>query len=143
VVTLLGALAIYDSRRTSGATDGPATRRRYAVVVATEFALVALGAGALGLIGAGGYIPAWTAAVVGLHFFPLAAVLRAPGLRVLGAAATGAGAAALLGGLLTTIAPSSIAGAGTGLALLTFAALVVPAPASPKSIRRANQQPSA
>jgi len=142
-VTLLGAVSICRSRRMSGVMHDPATRRRYGIVVATEFALAGLGAGALGLIGAGGYIPAWICGVVGLHFFPLAAVLGAPALRVLGAAVTSAAVAALLAGLFTPTAPSSVAGPGAGVALLVFAALVVRGPASRRSIRGGNQQPSA
>jgi len=57
---------------------------------------------------------------VGLHFFPLARVLANPSLRPLAALITAAAAAALVVGLSSTVAPSTITGPGAGLCLLAF-----------------------
>jgi hypothetical protein len=57
---------------------------------------------------------------VGVHFFPLAAVLDNPTLRPLGGLLIAVSAAALVVGLATAVAPSTITGPGAGLSLFGF-----------------------
>lgn len=88
--------------------DGAATRdrqasRRYGIVVGIEFASAFVGAAILGMTGAGPYIPVLVCAVVGVHFFPLAPVLRDRGLYPLGVAMCAVAAA----GLVTAWRPTS------------------------------------
>jgi hypothetical protein len=102
--------------------------RRFGIVLAVEFALAGVGAGLLGVTGAADYITVWICAAVGLHFFPLASVLGDPALRWLGAAVTTVAVAALLAGMFARVPPSSVTGAGTGLALLACAILALAGP---------------
>jgi len=102
--------------------------RRFGIVVGIEFAVAGLGAGVLGTAGAADYIPVWICAVVGLHFFPLASVFGDPALRWLGAAVTAVAGAALLIHAWAGVAPSTVTGAGAGVALLTFAILALTGP---------------
>ncbi|SNY49009.1 hypothetical protein [Paractinoplanes atraurantiacus] len=99
--------------------------RRYLLIVLAEFAAAGVGALLLSLAGQAAYTPALVSAVVGLHFFPLVPVLGDPRLRVLGAAVCAVALLALVLGMATSIAPGLIAGVGTGLALLAYAALAV------------------
>jgi hypothetical protein len=99
--------------------------------VAVEGAAAGLGAAALSATGAGAYVPVWVCAVVGLHFVALAPVFGAPPLRWLGIAITAVAPAGLLVGLFTAVAPTNVTGAGTGLVLLGFAALMLARPAAP------------
>jgi hypothetical protein len=125
IVAVLGAIRAFRRPRTEGALHNPAARRRYGILVGTEFALSGLGAGVLGATGQGAFIPVWVCAVVGLHFFPLAPVLGDSGLRWLGGAVTAVAVAALLAGTFTGVAPSSVTGAGAGVALLAYATLAL------------------
>jgi hypothetical protein len=134
-----------DGQVTSTAWRFPAGRSR-GVTVAVDgfFAFVWFGWG-LGLLGAGagilggtGYsqwIPVWICFGVGAHFFPLATTLGNPALRPLGGLLIAVAAAALIVGLTTAVAPSTITGAGAGLCLLAFGIATLacnrrPAPAS-------------
>ncbi|MEA2717318.1 MAG: hypothetical protein QOI99_1635 [Actinomycetota bacterium] len=129
VVAAMGGIRAVRFRRTDGALNEPATRHRYGNVVGIESAAGVVGALVLGATGGGAYIPVWICAVVGLHFFPLASVLDARPLRSLGVVVTGVAAGALLVGVFTGVAPSSVTGAGAGLALLAFATLMLARPA--------------
>ena len=120
VVAALGAIRVFRSRRTGGALQEPAARRRYGLIVGVETVVIGLGAVAVSATAGPAYIPVLICAVVGLHFFPLAALFGAA-LRGLGLAVTGVAVAALLLGVFTDVAPSSVTGVGAGLALLTFA----------------------
>lgn len=124
-VGLLAAFRVFRRQRAEHAMGDPTVRRRYFVVVAVEFAAAGLGAAALGVTGAAAYIPVWVCAVVGLHFVALAPVFGTSALRWLGVAVTAVAAAALLVGVLTAVAPSSVTGGGTGLVLLGFAIMTL------------------
>ncbi len=70
--------------------------RRYWAVLAGEVATAVSGAYVLaGPLQRPGAVLAWVTLVVGLHYFPLATVLRAPVFRVLGLCLTGLGLSAL------------------------------------------------
>jgi hypothetical protein len=62
----------------------------------------------------------WICFGVGVHFFPLAGVLGNATLRPLGALLVAVSAAALIAGLTTAVAPSTVTGLGAGLCLLVF-----------------------
>jgi dipeptide/tripeptide permease len=54
------------------------------------------------------------------HFFPLASTPQNPRLRPLGVLLIAVAAAALVTGLTSAVAPSTVTGAGAGLCLLAF-----------------------
>jgi hypothetical protein len=124
-VGILAAFRVCHRPRAGHALGDQAVRRRYVAVVATRIAPTALGAVLLGAGGGGAYIPVWVCAVVGLHFVALATVLSAPPLRWLGVAVTTVAAAALVVGVFTAVAPSSVTGGATGIVLLGFAIMTL------------------
>jgi hypothetical protein len=75
----------------------------------------------IALWGRGEYIAAWVCLVVGVHFWPMAPVLKSPSLVALGALLTVIAVAAVLVSRRTGVAPSAVTGAGAGVALLGFA----------------------
>lgn len=117
------------------------------MVVAAEagalFGGLAVLNGVLGLPQAG---VAWVSVVVGLHFFPLAAVFRQPYFHLLGAIITGCGAVGLVlvavGADETPIAV--VSGVLPGVVLLMFAwwGARRPAPVIPPAWRREPPGPS-
>jgi len=62
----------------------------------------------------------WICFGVGVHFFPLATTLQNPTLRPLGVLLIAVAAAALVAGLTSAVAPSTVTGVGAGLCLLAF-----------------------
>jgi hypothetical protein len=100
-----------------------AVGRRYGIIVGIEFGIAGLGAAVLAITGAAAYIPAFVCAVVGIHFVPLAPVLADRMLVPLGAATCAVAILALVLGLTSGVAPSTVTGIGAG-GLLTSYALV-------------------
>jgi hypothetical protein len=102
-------------------------RRRFRIIVGVEFSLAGIGAAALAAAGQATWIPAWVCLVVGVHFFPLSRVLGNRSLASAGVLLTGVAAAALVVGMATRVAPSTVTGAGAGLCVLAagVATLVV------------------
>ncbi|HKQ01122.1 MAG TPA: hypothetical protein VJ735_12400 [Actinomycetes bacterium] len=70
--------------------------------------------------GQGDFIPVWVCAVVGVHFFPLASLLEDRLLVALGWLVTTVALAALVVGLATDVAPSTVTGIGAGTLLAVF-----------------------
>jgi hypothetical protein len=66
------------------------------------------------------WVPVWICFGVAVHFFPLASVLRNPTLRPLGVLLAAVAVAALVVGLASAVAPSTVTGLGAGLCLLAF-----------------------
>jgi hypothetical protein len=128
VVAVSGGVRAIRGKRTGGALDEPATARRYGIVVGVEFAVGGVGAGVLSAAGGARFVPVWICAVVGLHFFPLASVLRAPLCRGLGMAVLSVAAAALLVGVFSDVPPSTVTGTGAGAALLGYSILMLVGP---------------
>jgi hypothetical protein len=127
VGTVLGALlavaGVVVAWRSAGplpAASDPAVRRRYGIIVGLEFGLIGAGAAVLGATGLYQWIPVWVCFGVGAHFFPLASTLQNPTLRPLGGLLIAVAAAALVAGLASAVAPSTVTGAGAGLCLLAF-----------------------
>jgi hypothetical protein len=102
------------------AASDPAVRRRYGIIVGLEFGLLGAGAAVLSATGLYQWVPVWICFGVGAHFFPLATTLQNPTLRPLGALLIAVAAAALVTGLASTVAPSTVTGVGAGLSLLAF-----------------------
>jgi hypothetical protein len=113
------------------AMSDPAVRRRYSITVGLEFGLIGAGAAILG--GTGNYLwaPVLVCFGVGVHFFPLATALDNPTLRPLGGLLIAVSAAALVTGLATAVAPSTVTGPGAGLSLLGFGLATLLARARP------------
>jgi hypothetical protein len=127
VGTALGAslavIGVVVSKRSTGplpAMTDPAVRRRYSVIVGLEFGLLGAGAAVLGVTGHYQWVPVWICSGVGVHFFPLASALQNPTLRPLGVLLVAVAAAALVVGLASAVAPSTVTGLGAGLCLLAF-----------------------
>jgi hypothetical protein len=120
---LLAVAGVLVAKRSPGplpAASDPAVRRRYAIIVGLEFGLLGAGAAVLGVTGLYQWVPVWICFGVGAHFFPLATTLQNPTLRPLGALLIAVAAAALVTGLASAVAPSTVTGAGAGLSLLGF-----------------------
>jgi hypothetical protein len=96
-------------------------RRRFRIIVGVEFSVAGIGAAALAATGQATWIPAWVCLVVGVHFFPLSRALGNRSLALPGVLLTGIAAAALLVGMATRVAPSTVTGAGAGLCALAAA----------------------
>jgi hypothetical protein len=125
-VALAGAVVGFRSPKETAVLRDRAAFRRYGIIVGIEFGLAGVGAGILGATGAAAYIPVWICAVVGVHFFALAPVLRDRNLVPLGVVLCVVAVAALIVGLATDVLPSAVTGIGAGTALAGFgvAALV-------------------
>ena len=123
LVAIAGGILVYRSPAASTPMADPDVRKRYSVLVGIEFGTLAIGAIILGLLGWSDYIPVMVCAGVGLHFFPLAQVLRSRMLVPLGVLLIIVAGVALVVGTSTGIAMSAITGAGAGGFLLLFACL--------------------
>ena len=120
---LLAVTGVVVARRSPGplpAMTDPAVRRRYSVIVGLEFGVLGAGAAVLGVTGHYQWAPVWICFGVGVHFFPLASTLQNPTLRPLGVLLIAVAAAALVAGLASAVAPSTVTGLGAGLCLLGF-----------------------
>ncbi len=120
---LLAVIGVAAARRSTGplpAMSDPAVRRRYSVIVGLEFGLLGAGAAVLGITGHYQWVPVWICSGVGVHFFPLASALQNPTLRPLGVLLVAVAAVALVVGLASAVAPSTVTGLGAGLCLLAF-----------------------
>ena len=86
-----------------------------------EFAAAGLGAAVLVAANWSEYVPVLVCLVVGLHFFPLAPLLRDPLLRPLGAALCLVAVAGLVTGLASAVSAGLVVGVGAGVLLLAYA----------------------
>ena len=120
LLAVAGVVLAWRSPGPLPAMSDRAVRRRYGIIVGLEFGLLGAGAAILGATGHDRWIPVLICAGVGAHFFPLATVLQNPTLRPLGALLVVVAAAALITGLASAVAPSTVTGAGAGLSLLGF-----------------------
>lgn len=124
-VAVAGAVVGFTSRTASTLSRDRAASRRYGIIVGIEFGAIALGGVVLGLAGAAEYVAAWVCLVVGVHFFPLAPVLRDPLLVPLGALVCAVAVVATVVGLTTSVAASFVAGLGAGVLLAVYAAVAL------------------
>ena len=99
------------------------TSRAFGIVVGIEFALAGLGAGVLVAVGKADLVPAWVAIVVGLHLFPLAALLDYRLLHVTASLLVVVGLAAVPVARAASLPVSAVTGACCGVVLLATALL--------------------
>ncbi|MEV4657914.1 hypothetical protein [Micromonospora sp. NPDC049301] len=121
LTAVAGGVVSAHTRGAGGATRDRATDRRYLLIVVAEFAAAGLGAAVLAAADLSEYIPVLVCAVVGLHFFPLAPLLRDPLLRPLGVALCVVAAAGLVVALASAVSAGLVVGTGAGLLLLGYA----------------------
>jgi hypothetical protein len=125
IVAVFGGVRAIRAWPSGGVLNDPTAARRYGLLVGVEFAVGGVGAGVLVAVGAAAFVPVWICAVVGVHFFPLASVLRAPLTRWLGIAVTTVSLTGLLVGVFSAIVPSTVTGPGAGVALLGYSILML------------------
>ena len=128
LVALAGGVQAFRSPASTGVLHDRQARRRYGVAVGVEFALAGVGAAVLAFAGQGDFIPVWVCAVVGVHFFALAPLLQDRLLVPLGASVTAVALVALVAGLATSVAPSTVTGVGAGMLLTGFALAALAGP---------------
>ncbi|MBQ0900610.1 hypothetical protein [Micromonospora sp. U21] len=106
-------------------SDGTAfdadTSPTFGLVVGVEFGVAAVGAGLLALLGRRKLIAAWVALVVGVHLFPVAALIEYPLIHLVAALVTVTAVAAVPVARARAVAVSAMVGLGTGGVLLVAA----------------------
>jgi hypothetical protein len=101
------------------------TSRAFGVVVAIEFGAAALGSVLLALRGRRELISMWIAFVVGVHLFPVAALIGYPMIHVVAALITVVSLAAIPVARARKLPVSAVVGVSTGLILLAAAVFSV------------------
>lgn len=134
VVAAAGGVLAWRLRSGASAMDHPRIRRGWFRAVALEVVLIVAGALVLAASGHPAYLPAWTLFAVGVHFFPLARLLKTLGLNLAGVLLVAVAAVAAALGLAGEVPPSTVAGAGGGLICVTWAV---------SYLRRASRVPAA
>jgi hypothetical protein len=97
------------------------TSKMFGIVVGIEVVLAGAGAVVLSVRGRRDLVPAWIALVVGLHLFPVAALLAFPLIHLIGALVTIAALVAAPVARSRSLPVSAVNGLGAGGALLTGA----------------------
>jgi hypothetical protein len=115
-----GALAVR-SRAEGPLWRDAGTDRKCLVIFAAEIAAAGFGAVLLAVTGRSEYIPVLIGAAVGMHFWPLAPVLRDPALRILAGLVCVAALAGMVAGLVSAVSPGAVVGTGVGVLLLGYA----------------------
>ncbi|MEU4569798.1 hypothetical protein [Micromonospora sp. NPDC023956] len=110
---------------TGSALSEPGAMKRYGVIVGIEFGVAAFGVLALALRKQAHLFPTWVCLVVGVHFWPMAPVLRSPALRVLAVVMVVVALAAWLVARRWKLPLSATTGVGAGVTLLIAAALAL------------------
>lgn len=121
LVVVAGIVTVIRSRGEHTPMADPQVRRRYNTIVAVEFAVLAAGAVILGAAGLAAWTAVWICAGVGLHFLPLAGLFTDLWLVQLASGVTSVAGVALIVGLTTDVAPSTVTGVGAGSCLLLAA----------------------
>ena len=125
LVAAAGIVTTARHRSTRAALSDRAAFRRYGIIMGIEFGAAALGAAVLAVLSQSAYIPVWVCAVVGVHFIPLAQVLRDRSLVPLAAATCAVAACASFLRSTAGGAPSTTTGLGEGCLLTAFAAVTL------------------
>lgn len=121
VVTAIGGGLLVWQHWSGPTVFDPATGRAFGIIVGLEFGIAGIGAWLLASRQKAELIPVWVAFVVGVHFVPLAPLLRAPLLYPLAVVVVAAAAGAVPLARRRTLAVSAVTGAGTGSVLLLAA----------------------
>jgi hypothetical protein len=102
----------------SGTVFDEDTSRAFGLVVGSEFAVAGLGALVLARRRRSDLTPAWVALVVGVHLFPVAALLGYPLIHLVAALVTLVAIAAVPVARSRGVAVSAVTGLATGSVLL-------------------------
>ncbi|MBQ1012420.1 hypothetical protein KBX53_15945 [Micromonospora sp. M51] len=106
-------------------SDGTAldadTSPTFGIVVGIEFGVAAVGAGLLALLRRNELVAPWIALVVGVHLFPVAALIDYPLIHLVAALVTVVAVAAVPVARARAVAVSAVVGLGTGGVLLVAA----------------------
>src|SRR5450755_546718 len=121
VVAVVGAMLAWRNWSAGSSLREPGAMRRYGIIVGVEFGVAAAGATGIAVWGRPEYIAPWICLVVGVHFLPIAPVLKNPSLVALGVLLVAVAVAAVVVSRRTGLAPTALAGVGAGVALLGFA----------------------
>ena len=121
VAAIAGGFLAFDNWGPESALAAKDDRRLFGIVAGTEFALSAIGAAILGLLGRARWTSSWICLVVGVHFVPLAVIFGDPGLYVLAALMSLAAVASVATSRRTGIHPSAIVAICVGQTLFLFA----------------------
>lgn len=124
LIAVCGGLLLWRHWHDGSAIDAR-TGPLFGIVVGIEFAAAGLGSAVLAARKRAVLISAWIAFVVGVHLFPVAAVLDIPALHIPAALITVASGAAVWGARSNSITPSAVVGAAVGPILLVSAALAL------------------
>ncbi len=120
-VAVAGAVLAWRNWSGGSALSEPGAMRHYGIIVGVEFGVAAAGAAGIAWWGRSEYIAPWICLVVGVHFVPMAPVLKNPSLVALGGLMVAIAVAAVVVARRTGLAPSALTGVGAGVALLGFA----------------------
>ncbi|MBK5217206.1 MAG: hypothetical protein JJE02_06440 [Propionibacteriales bacterium] len=121
LAAIAGGFLAFDNWGPESALAARDDRRLFGIVAGTEFALAAIGAAILGLLGRSRWTSSWICLVVGVHFVPLAVIFGDPGLYVLAALVSLAAVASVAASRRTGIHPSAIVAICVGPTLFLFA----------------------
>lgn len=116
-----GIWAVVERRRAPGLGShqlSPEANRVWNRWVLFELILIVAGGFVLTRLGVPQYLAAWTLAVVGVHFQPLARFYRLPSLSVLAVVCVVVALLAVLAGSAGWVTPMTVAGGLGGLAML-------------------------
>ncbi|WP_433832466.1 hypothetical protein ACQP2E_16210 [Actinoplanes sp. CA-015351] len=97
------------------------TSRTFGIVVGVEFAAAAAGAVVLAVLRRRELTSAWIGFVVGVHLFPVAAIIGYPFIYLVGVLVTIVSLVGVPIARARNVAPSAIVGAGSGTFLLVGA----------------------
>ncbi|MFC7533982.1 hypothetical protein [Actinoplanes sp. GCM10030250] len=117
-LTLVGGVLVAVPNWTAGTVFDEDTGRAFGIIVGIEFGAAALGAVVLAVLKRAEWTPIWIAFVVGVHLFPVAAVLHYPMIHVVGALITLASVVAMPIARARSVTPSAVVGVGAGVPLL-------------------------
>lgn len=120
LVALAGGLLTWQYW-SAGTVFNPQIGRTFGLIVGIEVAIAGVGAGVLAAMGKADLIAAWIALVVGVHFWPLAPLLRYPLLYVAAVLVSSAAVVAVPLARAQTVTVSAVTGLATGLILLAAA----------------------
>ncbi len=121
LLAILGGVLTWQHWPEGSVFDRFSTAQSFGVVVGIEVVVACLGAAVLSCMRRSELTPAWIALVVGIHFIPLASLLKYPLLYVVAGGVVAMAVAAAPVARSRQVALSAVIGVGTGSALLAAA----------------------
>lgn len=122
LVAVLAGVLTWRARRGASAMADPRGRRTYFRVLGVEAGAILVGATGLGIGGQTAQLAPWVLLVVGVHFVPLSSLFGIRSLAVAGGLLVVVSVAATIVGVVSTVAPSAVAGGVGGPVLIGFGA---------------------